>query len=115
MIQAIMRLTDTVTYPAFEAEWVGQDMPDPIIYLLEFGNVVLPPYVLAVSHGDSNAYWPTAKKDLEQVNLFGDTSMCDWFLEHGSRFPATASYICQLDLLRRCCLEILINQQGAEA
>lgn len=115
MIQVIMEFTDTVIYPAFEAEWIGRDMPEPIIYLLEFGSVVLPPYVLAVSRGDPGPNWLTAKNDLEKVSLFRDTSMWDWFLEHSGRFPATASYICQLDLLRRYCLEILIDQRNSAA
>ena len=107
MIQAIMEFTDTIIYPAFEAEWVGRDMPEPIIYLLEFGNVVLPPYILAICCDRHDINLSKAKADLEHVKLFEDEALCDWFLAHGNKYPATATYICQLDLVRRCCLEIL--------
>jgi hypothetical protein len=107
MILTILKFTDEVIYPAFETEWIGRDMPEPIISLLYIGNVLLPPYVINAPQDDSAASRLAAKTSLEAADLFQDASRRDWFLRNGSRFPATASYICQLDLMRRLCLDAL--------
>lgn len=110
MLQTIMEFTDEIIYPAFEAEWAGLAMPKPIIELLEIGNVILPPHVLNVSRPISQVERLAAESSLMQADLFKSKLLCDWYRKSSQQFPATASYISHLDLLRRLCLDSLMKE-----
>lgn len=110
MLNIIAGFTDKVIYPAFQAEWLGKDMPDSVMLLLEIGDVILPSRVLALSHKNPDVGRSMIKSDLEHADFFKRAPVRDWFSENSHRFPATASYMCHLDLVRHLCLEVLGDQ-----